>query len=91
MSLLHSLHGDMVIYSVASLQDWVEPATFNIAFASAWRTYQLVSPWSSSQTFSKPRWGTVVAVADNHLVFNDKSPYLLALAIGEFAPLSGHS
>src|SRR6056297_1402833 len=42
------------MYSVAPSQDWVDEATLRIAFASAWSTYHLVYPSSSSQKFSKP-------------------------------------
>ena len=48
------MQGEAVTYMVASALLLLERAIFVIAFASAWRTYGLVKPFSSSQTFSNP-------------------------------------
>ncbi len=54
MSLLHSMHGLVVTYRVLPSLELLLRATLVIALASACNTYGNVSPWASSQRFSKP-------------------------------------
>ena len=54
ISFEHSMQGASVMYRVEPSQLFALFATLVMALASAWSTYDLVLPLSSSHIFSKP-------------------------------------